>query len=316
MTRQAVDRWLGAGVLAVIAVTAMTAWWLHRQVKHVPAGASIPVTVQATAYREITTIPVTIDQPAALMVDRGTVYIAGKKAIQKHRRRGPRMIGDDTPTTVSGSVTAITYSSASHSAYLAMHDAVTPWLEGVTQEGWPTQPGMRITGLATFEDTVWAADAGNRQVSGFGLDGKIIRTLAKKDEEKGIPGLLLPGGQFDLAVNRRGELFITNPGRHRIEVFDRKGTLLRSWGVASMQPGGFSGCCNPVALAVMPDGSIITAEKGRGRLQRFSDCGNFQEVVADLGKGDGFDLALDGDDILLLDVQAKLVRVFKRTVTE
>ncbi|HOF89064.1 MAG TPA: hypothetical protein PLZ36_13320, partial [Armatimonadota bacterium] len=91
MTRRTVDRWLGAGVLLVIAVTAITAWRVQQQVQRAPAMAGIPAAAQATAYREVETIPVTVQQPTALTTGFGMVYIAGQHAIQRHRRTGRRM---------------------------------------------------------------------------------------------------------------------------------------------------------------------------------------------------------------------------------
>ncbi|MHC4524382.1 MAG: hypothetical protein ACYSU8_02430, partial [Planctomycetota bacterium] len=93
---------------------------------------------------------------------------------------------------------------------------------------------------------------------------------------------------------------------------------------------GFSGCCNPVALAILPDGGFVTAEKGLVRVKVYDADGEFVGVVAgpdQLGwiaplrvcktpeecKSKGFDVAVDSAGrIYVLDTLRNVVRVFEK----
>jgi hypothetical protein len=108
---------------------------------------------------------------------------------------------------------------------------------------------------------------------------------------------------------------VVNPGHRQIENYDEDGRFVKAWGVSSIQLPGFSGCCNPTHIAMMPDGSFITSEKGLVRVKAYDHDGKFVNVVVAPNSFDegtvGVDLAVDdGGRILLLDPSRKVVRIF------
>ncbi|MHC4950479.1 MAG: hypothetical protein ACYTEU_05760, partial [Planctomycetota bacterium] len=102
------------------------------------------------------------------------------------------------------------------------------------------------------------------------------------------------------------------------------------WGRSGVDIEGFSGCCNPVALAILPGGGFVTAEKGLVRVKVYDADGEFVGVVAgpdQLGwiaplrvcktpeecKSKGFDVAVDSAGrIYVLDTLRNVVRVFEK----
>jgi len=75
-------------------------------------------------------------------------------------------------------------------------------------------------------------------------------------------------------------LRVNNPGRHCVETYTEEGNLELSWGKASAAIDGFCGCCNPINLALLPDGRVVTCEKGIPRVKVYSAHGEFESVVA------------------------------------
>lgn len=73
---------------------------------------------------------------------------------------------------------------------------------------------------------------------------------------------------------------ITDPARHRVVVLDDAGRTLGSWGRRSREVDGFQGCCNPMAVAELADGSWVTAEAGQVRIKRFDANGQFLQQIA------------------------------------
>jgi len=88
------------------------------------------------------------------------------------------------------------------------------------------------------------------------------------------------------------------------------------WGRSSMELDGFSGCCNPTHIAVMPDGRFVTTEKGLPRVKVYAADGTFAALVAgsvQLGQDAGLlDVAVDAAGrILVLDAADRSIRIYE-----
>ena len=193
-------------------------------------------------------------------------------------------------------------------------------------------PGKRtwLTGLAVGENDVFAADAGNRVVLRYDKSGKLAGRIGERNKERNIPGLIMPSPYLDVVLGRDGLLRVNNTGRHRVEAYTVTGDLEFFWGKPTGAIEGFCGCCNPVGLALLPDGRYVTCEKGLPRVKVYSPEGVFESVVAgaesfvenakatfvkggeDCRLG-GLDAAVDSQQrIYILDLVTNDVRVMKR----
>jgi hypothetical protein len=137
-----------------------------------------------------------------------------------------------------------------------------------------------LTGLAAGATDLFVADAGNRVVWRYDRDGKLLRRIGEKNPDRNIPGFVVPSPFFDVALGRDGLLRAANPGRHRIETYTLEGDLEFAWGRAGAGIEAFCGCCNPVNLELMPDGRVVTLEKGLPRVKVYSARGELESVVA------------------------------------
>jgi len=175
-----------------------------------------------------------------------------------------------------------------------------------------------ITSVDVYKDNVFIADAIAKKVLIYDLLG---------EHKNSIGGFIIPSPYFDLAVAPDGLLRVANPGPHKIEAYTFDGDMEFSWGETSIAIKGFSGCCNPVSFAILPDGKFVTVEKGIPRVKIYSNSGVFLSVVAGMesfkdtvGIYDpddtddtrkALDVAVDsGGRILVLDPVDKSVRVF------
>lgn len=202
-------------------------------------------------------------------------------------------------------------------------------LDGNRRHGTPSF-GERtyLTSIATYGDSVYAADAGNREVIVCDREGR-VQTRFGKIGDGANPGFAVPSPYFDLAVTPEGKLWIANPGRLRVEAYSLAGEFESSWGEAGMAIERLSGCCNPVYFAMAPDGRFITSEKGLARIKVYDAKGEFTGVVAgpsflvddkklakeacaDCRIGAGFDVAVDERGwVHALDPFRKTVRSFR-----
>jgi hypothetical protein len=164
---------------------------------------------------------------------------------------------------------------------------------------------------------VWVGDAGRKLVDHYSRAGQLLGSLGKRDDARKIPGLTTPSPHLDVAVAAGGAVVVTNPGRCAVETYDTGGGLKASWGRASNDLDGFCGCCNPTDLAILPDGKIVTSEKGLPRVKVYLPDGTLESLIAqppDIAQAAaGIDLAVGADGrVWVLDPAARVVKVFAR----
>ena len=173
-----------------------------------------------------------------------------------------------------------------------------------------------ITSLAIDGENIYVADAGQKIVHHYNLEGKKIKEIGGKNTEAGIKGFVIPSPFFDLLMGRQGELWVVNPGRHAFEAYNSKGDQISAWERTSMSIEGFSGCCNPANIAMLSDGSFVTVEKGLERVKIHLPSGDVKSVVAAPEMFEagtiGIDLAVDSEDrIYVLDPVKSMIRIFE-----
>lgn len=169
-----------------------------------------------------------------------------------------------------------------------------------------------LTSIAVYGDMVYVADAGNAMVMEFDRSGRLIDYISSKNEQ-----FVIPSPYFDIASRKMDSLWVVNPGRGKIVLFDNKNKPVQSIGFPSNELEGFGGCCNPIHLALLKDGSLVTAEKGIARIKVYDVKGNMTDVVAGPAQFDSgtviADLAIaSNDEIYVLDPKRKGVRIFEK----
>ncbi|MFH1937400.1 MAG: hypothetical protein ABIK52_07555 [Bacteroidota bacterium] len=188
--------------------------------------------------------------------------------------------------------------------------------EGEIISRWkPESEESVLTSVAINNTDIFVADAGEKIVYRYDLKGTLLNRIGEKDSLKGIPGFVIPSPFFDLGIGRDDELWVVNSGRHLFEAFRPDGSLISTWGKASMDAEGFCGCCNPSNFALLSDGSFVTTEKGIERVKVYLPSGDFKCLVAAPCQFDegtrGLDVAVDSKDrVLLLDPRRNQIRIF------
>ncbi len=192
----------------------------------------------------------------------GSIYIAGDRAVRVFNQGGNllrEIILDDMPRSL--------FLTEENSLYIAMRDHVKVFDKQFEQTAnWKNLgPRSVLTSIAVSKDHVFVADAGNRLVIHYDTEGKILNYIGKKDNDRNIPGFVVPSPYFDLAVAPDGLLRVANPGRHRIEAYTFDGDFEFAWGKPTARIEGFCGCCNPVNFAMLPDESCYLISRYSNR---------------------------------------------------
>lgn len=196
--------------------------------------------------------------------------------------------------------------------YLAQY-----YVDGRLIKKWDS-PGEKtvITSIATRDDLVFVADAGNRRVLIYDTHGLLEGQFEGKREADDIHGFVIPSGYFDLAV-QQDELWVVNPGMHALENYTDDGILRGYWEKTSMKIDGFSGCCNPAQMTIDAQGNFITSEKGLVRMKIYKPSGELIGIVAEPAKfKDGENapepVVTESGQIIALDFDQRMIRYFEK----
>jgi len=156
-------------------------------------------------------------------------------------------------------------------------------------------------------DDVFVGEARGSQVLRYTRDGAPI------DSIQGF--VLFSSPILGMDVDAGQNLWVANPGGRELRRYGRDMSVLAQWTSPGRTIDGFSGCCNPVDIALRADGNIVTSEKSIVRVKVMSPSGELVGVVAGPRSFDqsitDLDVAVDAAGrVLVLDPVQKSVRVF------
>jgi DNA-binding beta-propeller fold protein YncE len=102
---------------------------------------------------------------------------------------------------------------------------------------------------------------------------------------------------FGVAVDKQGQVYVTDEWTSTVSVFDGKGKFIRKWGTPGSGPGELRG---PAGIVCEPNGNLIVVDSGNNRLQVFTPEGELVAQCGKAGSGDGefnrpWGIALDQD---------------------
>jgi DNA-binding beta-propeller fold protein YncE len=152
----------------------------------------------------------------------------------------------------------------------AQHKAVDEIHEGIQDP-----VGLAIDTENRF---LYVVDAGLDQVLVYDADSyKLLRKIGTAGHNHELTTEGNFGEPFGAAVDKEGNLYVTDMLNNRIEVFDAEGSFVRTWGKIGDAPGEFG---RPKGIAVDSDGHIWVADQALDRVTIF---GNKGEVLMAFG---------------------------------
>jgi hypothetical protein len=269
-------------------------------------------------YAQIAAFDTGLDPSVAIVIRGEELFLAGESQIRIFDLSGRQK--QEIPLELPPQALAV---DESGSLWIAFVSHVEQYArDGKRIAAWPPlDPKSNLTSIAVAKDDVYLADAGNRIVLRYDRSGKLKNEIGRKDDTRQISGFVIPSPHFKLAMAPDGLLRVVNPGRHFIEAYTPRGDREFDWGSGSVRVDGFCGCCNPVAFAILPDGSFVTVEKGLVRVKVYDPQGQFVGVVAGPEQlttsrdtktiSAAFDVAVDAAGrIFVLDTLKDQIRVF------
>lgn len=246
----------------------------------------------------------------------GRILVAGDGAVRVFSKEGERL----ADWSVAGEPRTLAVSRAGLMYVVMPEHVVVLGEDGSAAASWPPFGGRAyLTSVAVSEDgqDVFVADAGNKVVYRCDPSGAVVARIGERAPDRHVPGLVVYQPCLDVCVGRDGFLRVVSPGMHRVESYGFTGDLVAQWGRVGPTMDAFSGCCNPVNVALFPDDAMVTAEKHLPRVKVSDGAGRLVGVVVGVegfeGRPKGIDVAVDPDwRVLVLDPSSRSVRVFVR----
>ena len=246
---------------------------------------------------------------AMSMAPDGTLYLSAGKMVLRLTENHEEVFAEG-----EGQVTAVG-ASGDDCLWMAMGPILTRYDAAGQLKGESVHLGERgyVTAIAPGDKELFVADAGQKTIWVFSSDGRLRGCIDGRSAGDTQSGFVIPSPWFHVTAGS-GELWVTNPGRQRVERYV-DGLLIESWGLPAMSVDGFCGCCNPTHLALLPGGGFVTSEKGIPRVKVYNRDGEFSSVVAG---ADAFDedttglavAAASNGRIFVLDPVRGQLRVF------
>lgn len=133
-------------------------------------------------------------------------------------------------------------------------------------------------GARIADDNLIVADYGTQKIVIFDAN-----TGERKSELKGMRPCC---NILDFSINDKNEILVANLGAFRVNAFDMTGKSILAFGKRGRGIDEFHGCCNPVSVAYLKSGAIVTVEKDPTRIKVYSSEGAKQiEGIQELVEG-------------------------------
>lgn len=175
---------------------------------------------------------------------------------------------------------------------------------------------QRAAGIALDRDRhrLYVADAKASRIAVFHADSFTFERYIGGPNNKGVaePGhFAIPS---NVAVDRQGNLYVTDSFNFRIQMFDAAGKFLRAFGTHGDRPGSFA---RPKGIAVDSEGHIYVADAEFNNFQVFSAKGETLLAVGSMGANPGQFILIAGlcvdrnDRILTTEQETGRVQIFQ-----
>ena len=175
-----------------------------------------------------------------------------------------------------------------------------------------------VTAIKVLGNEILVADIAAKIIRRYDTSGKQIGIVGDNNK---TGSFMLPNRWLDFDIDSYGTVWATDTGRHRVTGWALDGSPIADFGKFGMQdPADFVGCCNPVNLAVAPNGNIVTAEKMISRVKIFDQEGVLLAVIGPEyfdPKCTNLHLAVDSKGrILAADPMRREIKIFSPVAGE
>ena len=119
---------------------------------------------------------------------------------------------------------------------------------------------------------IYVGDVENYRIQKFDSSGKFLTKWGSKGDGDGQFSAHSDDGPAGVAADNQGNVYVNDPGNHRMQKFDSNGKFLTKWGSLGTRDGQF---LKNLGVAVDAHGDVYVADNDRNRVSKFDGNGNF-----------------------------------------
>jgi len=189
------------------------------------------------------------------------------------------------PVDVEGDAQGNLYVIDSATKKLQKFDAAGNFIAAVDIRANPADPGEQSQpwGLAIGPNgEVVVADTFGWRMRVFDQELKFVSGFGQAPDTSKAPGPFDLFGPRDAAIDAAGQVWVTDTGNDRIQVFTLAGEFVRTVGAQGKGQGQFD---EPVGIDIAPDGAIVVADMYNRRVQVLNADGTYRSEFAVEGWG-------------------------------
>lgn len=156
----------------------------------------------------------------------------------------------------------------------------------------PDQTSGPATVTIDAQGNFYVGDVGNHRIEKFNNQGKALLAWGSPGSGDGQFGVDFGGPNLPLniAIDSRGNIYVSDPGNGRVQKFDPAGHFLLKWsslGVGAGQLGSFASAGGQGGMAVDPFDNVWVIDQGSSRVEKFDSQGRFLDFFGSSGAGTG-----------------------------
>jgi len=145
----------------------------------------------------------------------------------------------------------------------------------VPQEPLGRKGEMKPCGIFVAGSDLYVTDLKNHQVRIYSLpERKLVRSIPREDD----PGNGKLYSPVNVAVDVKGQVYVSDPGAFCVQVYDAEGKHLRTLGRQGVGPGMFA---RPKGVAVDQEGRVYVVDAATQRVQLFDPEGRLLIFLGD-----------------------------------
>ncbi|GFO54602.1 hypothetical protein GMSM_16090 [Geomonas sp. Red276] len=175
----------------------------------------------------------------------------------------------------------------------------------------------RPTGIAynSINHLLYISETTAHRVLAVDENAKVRWSFGDTPGSVGILPFNLP---TDIAVDRKGQVYVNDPLNYKIRIFTPEGLQVGQFGAMGDSSGEMN---KPKGIAVDPEGNVYVADALLDAVQIFDDTGQFLFTFGGVGTEDGAfwmpsGICIRGEYIFVTDTFNQRIQIFRRVAPE